>query len=117
MKRITALAVALATVPLAAACGSGVPAPRDQWAAAQADVGRAEASGASNVPDAKLHLQLAVEDLQKARQLIDADNTRATTLTGLARAEAQLAVSITKANAEQDEARQAQADLQKAHIK
>jgi hypothetical protein len=117
MKRITALAVALATVPLVAACGSGVPAPRDQWAAAQGDVGRAEASGATNVPEAKLHLQLAVEDVQKARQLIDADNARATTLTGLARAEAQLAMSIAKANAQQDDARQAQEDLQKAHIK
>jgi hypothetical protein len=117
MKRNTALVVALAAISLTAACGSSVPAPRDQWAAAQADVGRAEASGASNVPDARLHLQLATEDLQKARQLIDADNQRATTLTGLARAEAQLALSLAKAAAEQDEASQAQADLQKAHIK
>ena len=58
-------------VVLAAAamgCGASFPPPNDQWAAAQADVGRAQAGGAPTNPDAKLHLQLAVEDLQTAKK-------------------------------------------------
>jgi hypothetical protein len=43
-------------------------------------VGRAEAGGAPAVPDAKLHLQLAQEDLQKGKALIGNDNKRAATL-------------------------------------
>ena len=45
---------------LAIACGSSYPPPNDEWSAAQQDVGKAEAGGAPDVPDAKLHLQLAL---------------------------------------------------------
>ena len=93
-------------------CGSAFPPPNDQWAAAQADVGRAQAGGAPSNPDAKLHLQLAVEDLQNAKKLIGDNNERATTLTDLARVEAQLALSQAKAAAAEDAARQAQGALQ-----
>ena len=74
---------------LTAGCGSSLPPPNDEWAQAQTDVGRAEAGGAPSVPDAKLHLQLAAEDLQKSRDLMGQDNRRAASLIGLARAEAQ----------------------------
>jgi hypothetical protein len=107
--------VALASlVSMAAACGGSIPPPTDEWAAAQADVGRAEAGGAPGVPDAKRHLQLANEDLQKSKQLTDQDNKRAASLVALARAEAQLALSIAKASVAQAQARQAQQDVQKA---
>jgi hypothetical protein len=96
------------------ACGGSIPPPRDEWAAAQADVGRAESGGAPNVPDAKLHLQLAQEDLQKSKDLIDQDNKRAASLIAVARAEAQLALSLAKASIAQSQAQQAQSDLQKA---
>ncbi len=95
-------------------CGSAFPPPNDQWAAAQADVGRAQAGGAPTNPDAKLHLQLAVEDLQNAKKMIGDNNERATTLTDLARVEAQLALSQAKAAAAEDAARQAQGALQQA---
>jgi len=98
----------------AVACGSGFPPPNDEWAAAQADVGRAEAGGAPGVPDAKLHLQLAQEDLAKSKQLIDSDNKRAASLIALARVEAQLALSLAKQQTAQDSAQKAEADLQKA---
>jgi hypothetical protein len=78
------------------ACGSSIPAPSDEWAAAQADIGRAQANGAPQVPEANLHLEMAVEDLQRSRTLMGQDNERATTLTELARAEAQLATSLAK---------------------
>jgi Domain of unknown function (DUF4398) len=105
----------LALVSLfAAACGSSIPPPNDEWAAAQGDVGRAQAGGAPDVPDAKLHLQLAQEDLQKSKDLIDHDNRRATDLVAVARVEAQLALSMAKASIAQDQAAKAQADLAKA---
>jgi Domain of unknown function (DUF4398) len=97
-----------------AACGGSIPPPNDEWAAAQADVGRAEAGGAPEVPDAKLHLQLAQENLQKSKGLIDDDNERALSLINVARAEAQLALSLAKASQADSQARQSQQDLQKA---
>jgi hypothetical protein len=96
------------------ACAASIPPPNDQWAAAQADVGRAQSGGAPANPEAKLHLQLAQEDLQKAKQLMGDDNKRATTLTELARVEAKLALSLAKDSAAQDTARKAADDLQRA---
>lgn len=108
---ITGLTVLSLTV---AACGGSLPPPNDEFAAAKTDVGAAEAGGAPNVPDAKLHLQLSQEDLQKSKDLIDKDNKRAASLIAVARAEAQLALSLAKASIAADQARQAQQDLQKA---
>lgn len=96
-----------------AACGSSFPPPNDEYSAAQADVGRAESGGAPGVPDAKLHLQLAQEDLQKSKALIDQDNKRAADLIAVARAEAQLALSLAKQQQAEEAARKAQADLSK----
>ncbi|MGA7123767.1 MAG: DUF4398 domain-containing protein [Polyangiaceae bacterium] len=97
-----------------AACGASLPPPNTEWAEANNDVGKAEAGGAPEVPDAKLHLQLAQEDLQKSKDLINQDNRRAASLVAVARAEAQLALSIARAQKAQTAARQAEDDLQKA---
>jgi hypothetical protein len=96
------------------ACGSSFPPPNDEWSAAKEDIGRAESGGAPQVPDAKLHLQLAAEDLAKSKQLIDNDNKRAASLIALARVEATLALSLAKQQTAQDAAQQAQSELQKA---
>jgi hypothetical protein len=109
--RLFTLAAAAAATP---ACGGSFPPPNDEWAAAQADVGRAEAGGAPNVPDAKLHLELAKEDLTKSKGLIDHDNKRAADLVAVAKAEAQLALSLAKQQVAQAEAQKAQDDLAKA---
>ena len=102
-------------VAVTAACGSSFPPPNDEYSAAQADVGRAESGGAPGVPDAKLHLQLAQEDLQKSKGLIDSgDNKRAKDLIDVARAEAQLALSLAKQLQAEEQARKAQSDLAKA---
>ena len=89
-------------------CGPPVPPPNNEWAAAQVDVGRAEARGAADVPDAKLHLQQAFEDLAKSKQAMGGDNKRATSLCNLARAEAQLALSLAKKAAAQKDANEAE---------
>jgi hypothetical protein len=108
------LAVFALVSVFAVACGGSYPPPNDQWSAAKEDVGRAAGGGAQNVPDAKLHLQLAEEDLAKSKQLIDQDNRRAASLIALARVEAQLAAALAKQQIAQDAAQKAQTELQKA---
>jgi len=112
--RIATIACLLPFAAAAVACGASFPPPNDEWAAAQADVGRAEAGGAPSVPNAKLHLQLAQEDLTKSKTLIDNDNKRATDLIAVARVEAQLALSLAKQQIAQDAAQKAADDLAKA---
>jgi hypothetical protein len=112
--RIPWLGLALAASTSVAACGGSIPPPADELAAAQTDIGRAEAGGAPSFPEAKLHLQLATEDLQKAKQMVDQDNKRAASLVALSRAEAQLALSLAKAGAAVAQAQQAAQDVQKA---
>lgn len=96
------------------ACGASFPPPNNEWAAAQADVGRAQAGGAPGVPTARLHLQLAEEDLSTSKQLFDRDNRRAATLVALARTEAQLALSLSKEAVAQNEASAAEDTLAKS---
>jgi Domain of unknown function (DUF4398) len=102
---------------LVAACGSSFPIPNDQFAAAQKDVGRAQEGGAQNVPDAKLHLQLAQENLQKAKEQMDKDNKRAASLIGRASAEAELALTLAKESQARAEATEAMDKLAKARGK
>jgi hypothetical protein len=96
------------------ACGASYPAPTDQFAGAQKGLGQAQEAGAVNVPDAKLHLQLAQESLSKAKELMDRDNERATSLVARASAEAELAYSIARRARAQNEAQQANDALNKA---
>jgi hypothetical protein len=112
--RIATIASLLSFAAATAACGGSFPPPNDEWAAAQADIGRAEAGGAPAVPNAKLHLELAREDLAKSKSLIDHDNGRAADLIAVAKVEAQLALSLAKQQLAQDQAQKAQDDLAKA---
>jgi hypothetical protein len=96
-----------------AACGATLPPPNTEWAEANNDVGKAEAGGAPDVPDARLHLKLAQEDLETSKGLINQDNRRAASLVAVARVEAQLALSLARAQKAQSAARQAEDDLQK----
>lgn len=111
--KVTPIWIAIAAGAVAVGCGSSVPPPNDQWSAAEADVGRAQAI-APTVPEARLHLQLAQEDLAKSKQLMGDDNKRSTNLAVLARVEAQLAFSLAKQASAQDDAMKAQAELQKS---
>lgn len=102
----------LILIGAAVACGSSIPPPTDQWAAAQADLGRAQSSGAANNADARLHVQLAKEDLAMAHRLMGHDNERATTLAELARAEARLASSLAAKSTAEDDANKAATEMQ-----
>jgi hypothetical protein len=113
--RVAGCTIAAATLAAGMlACGGSLPPPNNEWASAQTDVGRAQAGGAPTVPAAKLHLQLAEEDLATSKQLFDRDNRRAATLTALARTEAQLALSLAKETNAQSEASAAEDTLARA---
>jgi hypothetical protein len=114
--KYTPMGIAFAVGAICVGCASSVPPPNDQWSAAQADVGRAQAIAAP-IPEARLHLQLAQEDLQKSKELIGDDNKRAANLATLARVEAQLAFSLAKQATAQDDAMKAQAELQKSSLR
>ncbi len=94
MKRFIVSALAAGSL---AACASSVPPPTNEWSAAQLDIGRAQAGAAPRVPEAKLHLNLAEEDLVKGKELIGKDNRHAATIIELARTEAVLAASLAQA--------------------
>ena len=111
MKPITLLAVPIVVL---AGCSASVPPPSDQWTAAQTAIGRAQAGGAPDVPDAKLQLQLALEDLQRAKQMMGVDNHRSATLCQVAGAEAQLALTLARKAKADDQAKAAEEDLRKA---
>jgi hypothetical protein len=97
----TLLTCALAALLLA--CGASFPRPNDQAEAATQAVGAAQAGGAANVPEAKLHLVKAQEDIGHAKELMDKDNDRAAHLLVRASAEAELALSLSQqAQAEAD---------------
>jgi hypothetical protein len=107
--------ICLGASVILAACSSSVPPPNDEWSAAQTELGRAEEGGAPAVPEAKLHLQLAHEDMEKARAFFGEDNARAASLVARARAEAQLALSLARKASALDLERRAQDELQKAN--
>ncbi len=117
MKRKTLLAVPLCVFALGVGCGASRPPPNGEWAAAEVDIGRAQTGGALDVPEAKLHLQLAQEDLQKSRQSMGDDNARAASLCAVASSEAQLALSLANQAKAQERARGAQTELQKSSEK
>jgi hypothetical protein len=111
MFRATCAAIAASCV-LGCAHDSTARPPTDAWVAVEAEVGRAEASDAPREPDAMQQLQLARRDLWRARALMGRDDARAATLTELARTEVQLALSLTRAAAADDDARRAATELQ-----
>ncbi len=86
------LGVALA----AAACASHPP-PNDTMANALASMRGAEELGAANVPQASLQLQLAHEEISKAKKLMaDHKNERAHNMALRAANDAELAIALTR---------------------
>ncbi len=112
MKPITLLAV---PIVLLAGCSASVPPPNDQWTAApDRHRPRAGRRSAGRPGRESCRLQLAVEDLQRAKQLMGVDNHRSATLCQVAGAEAQLALTLAKKAKADDQAKAAEEDLRKA---
>lgn len=84
------------TVALSAAC-AGADAPTERLATTTAALRAAQEVGATHVPQAQLHLRLAQEQVEKARQLMkDDENERADLLLRRADADAELAVALAR---------------------
>jgi hypothetical protein len=89
-------ALALGATVLGLACASS-PVPTEQLASTEASVRAAHELGAERVPRAQLHLKLAQEQMQQARKLADdGDTERATVVLARARADAELALMLSR---------------------
>jgi hypothetical protein len=90
----------LAAAPLAVACGSSIPEPKQPMADAVAATRSAREVGADSQPAAKLHVKLADEQIAKAqkeiKEIADGENQRATYLLLRARADAELALALAR---------------------
>ncbi len=88
--------LAAGAVALCAGCAS-VPAPTDRLESSAAAIRAAEEVGATKVPQAALHLELAREQEAHAKQaLSDGDKEAAGSLLMRAQADAELAVALTR---------------------
>ena len=87
----------LAGVALIAAGCASHPKPTDQVASSLAAVRGAEEAGARDVPEAALHVKLAEEQIEQAKQLMDKDdNQRAEDLALRAYQDAELALALAR---------------------
>ena len=92
----------VACLLLAAGCAT---APGLRTEASTSGIRAAEAVGASKVPQAALHLQLAKEELEHAKALAASDRKdQASSLLLRAEADAELAVALSREDAEKSEA-------------
>lgn len=89
--------VVLAATPFACACGASMPEPKQPMAEAEAAARSARELGAEALPAAKLHVKLADEQINDARDRLAAgDYVRATYLLLRARADAELALALAR---------------------
>jgi len=91
-------------LPLLAACAS-TPKPTERMASTQSAIREATEVGADRVPEAQLHVKLAQEQVQKAKELMDkGDNQRADLMLQRASADAELGIALTREQATKEQA-------------
>ncbi len=91
--------------PLLVGCGASYPVPAQRMADAQSAQRSAQELGADKQPTAKLHLQLADEQIAKAKTVLqEDDNRKADFLLIRAKADAELALAIARAEKSKAEA-------------
>jgi hypothetical protein len=95
----TLISVAIAS-SLVAGCGGTFPVPTQQLADTESAERSAAELGSAGQPDAQLHMQLAHEQLLKAKADIESgDNERASALLYRARSDAELAIALMREQA------------------
>ena len=105
MKKILPLAV------LALAGCATLQLPADRLQSSEASIRSAEELGASNVPAARLHLQLAKDETLAAKKLAAEGDERAELVLARAEADAELALGLARQVAVHSEAVRADEDL------
>lgn len=98
------------TAAALAGCAT-VQIPPAQLEHSEASIRGAEELGATNVPAARLHLQLAKDQNQAARKLAEAGDPRALVVLARAEADAELALGLAREAALRTDAKQATEDL------
>ena len=100
---IMVFVMAAATAAIAVGCASSPPLRTE---ASSSGIRAAEEVGAAKVPQASLHLQLAKEELENAKRLAANDEKdRAVSMLLRAEVDAELAVALSREDAEKAEAR------------
>lgn len=100
--------IVMAVLLGATACGATYPVPTQRMADAQSAQRSAQELGAEKQPTAQLHLKLAEEQIAKAKTVLkDEENRRADFLLIRAKADAELALAIARAEKSKMEAQQA----------
>lgn len=108
--RFMVFAAAIVATTIVAGCSS---APL-RTEASTSGIRAAEEAGAANVPQASLHLQLAREELAKARELSEkGERDKAASMLLRAEADADLALVLSRGDAEKTEANEAVARVRK----
>ena len=111
MKNVFSI-IAPAIIATSAGCASSLPPPNENLADAMAAQRSAEEVGAESNPAAQLHLRLASEQIVKARTLLQGgDKERADYLLMRARADAELALALTREQTAAAEAQRTQNQL------
>ncbi len=104
--------IALAAIVLSVAACASYPKPTESLAASEASLRAAQEFGAQRVPSAALHYQLAKEELEQADKLMkDGENEKADLMLSRARADAELAIALTKQAKAQSDAQAAAEQL------
>ena len=85
--------------------------PPDQLETNEASIRGAEELGASGVPDAKLHLQLARDETATAKKLAAQGDDRAVVVLAAADSDAELALGLAREVSVHDDAQRAADDL------
>ena len=99
---IMMFAMAAGTAVIGLGCASSPPLRTE---ASSSGIRAAEEVGADKVPQAALHLQLAKEELQNAKALAaNSEKERAVSMLSRAEADAELAVALSREDAERAEA-------------
>ena len=102
---IMVFAVAAVATAIVAGCAANVPLRTE---ASTSVIRAAEEAGAAKVPQAALHLQLAKEELELAKGLAAKnEKEKAASMLSRAEADAELAVALSRGDAEKSEARAA----------
>jgi hypothetical protein len=111
MRQVIAIAVFGAGL---VACGS-YPAPTEKLVSSQGALRVAQEVNAAGNPQAALHLKLAQEQVEQAKQMMaDGNNQRAEYVLMRAEADAELAEALAREAQMKAQAQQAQEDVQKA---
>ena len=103
---------AVSVLTLCASCASFAP-PNQRLVDSEASIARAHEAGAKDVPKAALHLKLAEEQTDKARDLMkEADNQRADWLLMQAQVDADYAAELARNQRATDQAEQAKKQVE-----